>query len=250
MRDDERAVSDVVAFVLVFAVIIGSVGLISVTAFSSMESLQEGEQMKNAERGVGALADNFNDVLRYDAIEERSGELSLREGTVRTGSDSPTVNVTVWDEDGVTSNETTLGQFTYERGGTTIAYEGGGVFRGQDGGDVLLERPQIKCEDGGAAVVSLVAIDADQRSLQSHDGQEFTVVEDREHPNRTAETFTDDVENVTVTVEGTDFENGWESVFSDWGEDDEERTWDDGNEEWSCEADRVTVRIVVVDLEF
>ncbi|MHC3437525.1 DUF7289 family protein [Natrialbaceae archaeon A-gly3] len=247
MRGDERAVSDVVAFVLVFAIIIGSVGLISVTAFSSMEGLQESEQMRNAERGMGALADNFNDVLRYDAIEERSGELSLREGTVRTGSDGASINVTVWDNGGdrITSNETSLGQFTYERGGTTIAYEGGGVFRGEDSGDVLLERPRMKCEDDGAAVVSLVAIDADDRSLQSHDGQEFTVIEERDHENRTVETHTENVGKVNVTVENTDFENGWESTLSrgDWEWDDEENTG-------TCEADRATIRIVVVDLEF
>ena len=243
MRGDERAVSDVVAFVLVFAIIIGSVGIISVTAFTSMESLQESEQMRNAERGMGALADNFNDVLRYDAIEERSGELSLREGTVRTGSGEPEVTI---DVDGPDDDfDVSLGQFTYERGGTTIAYEGGGVFRGEDTGDVLLERPPIKCEDGGAAVVSLVAIDADDRSLQSPDGQEFTVIEDRDHENRTVETYTEDVDKVNVTVENTDFENGWESTLSrsDWDWDDEENTG-------TCEADRATVRIVVVDLEF
>lgn len=238
MSGDDRAVSDLIAFVLVFAVVIGSVGLISVTAFSSMESLQEDEQMQNAERGMGALADNFNDVLRYDAIEERSGELSLREGTVRTRSGGPTANVTVYYGGRSDSYETTLGRFTYDRGGTTIAYEGGGVFRGEEGGgDIDLERPQLNCNADGAAVVSLVAVDADDRALQSPDGQEFTVVEDRD--GREVRTFTEDVENVTVTVEDTDFENGWESTL-DRGD------WDDG----TCEADRVTVRIVVVDLEF
>lgn len=246
MRGDERAVSDLIAFVLVFAVVIGSVGLISVTAFSSMESLQEDEQMKNAERGMGALADNFNDVLRYDAIEERAGELSLREGTVRTGSGGPTANVTVYYGGESDSYETTLGRFVYDRGGTTIAYEGGGVFRGEEnGGDIDLERPRLKCNADGAAVVSLVAIDADDRALQSPDGQEFTVIEDRDHENRTVETYTEDVDHVNVTVENTDFENGWESTLDrgDWG-------WDDAEGTGTCDAERATVRIVVVDLEF
>lgn len=245
LRGDDRAVSDVVAFTLVFAIIIGSVGILSVTAFSSMESLQESEQMRNAERGMGALAENFNDVLRKDAVTERSGELSLREGTVRTDSDGTEITIEVKDEgegDDVFSGH--LGQFTYERGGTTIAYEGGAVFRAEDGGDVLLDRPLIKCEEE-AAVVSLVKIEADDRSLQSHDAQEFTVIEKRDHEDHESETVSGDDVTVTVTVDDTDFENGWESAL-DRGEWD----WDEENKEGTCDADRAIVRVVVVDLEF
>ena len=83
---DERGVSDVLAFMLVFAMILGSVILMSTTGMMAMQGYQEGEQSHNAQRAMQSLAANFDDVLRYDGVTERYGELSLRGGTIRTES--------------------------------------------------------------------------------------------------------------------------------------------------------------------
>jgi len=106
-----------------------------------MEDYQEGEQLKNAERAMDALAVNFNDVVRYDGIEQRYGELSLREGTVSIGDSGTKLNISISGRDpiGTDSGEfvgygdgTTadLGEFSYTTNGNRIAYEGGGLVRG------------------------------------------------------------------------------------------------------------------------
>ncbi|ELY44463.1 DUF7289 family protein [Natronorubrum sulfidifaciens] len=264
-RANDRAVSEVVAFVLVFAIILGSVGILYSTGFQAMDDYQENEQLVNAERAMDALADNFNDVIRYNGVNQRYGELSLRDGAVRT-SDSGTnldiliekggENRSIADRDETklsqyyTTDETLdLGEFAYTSDGDRIAYEGGGLVRGDDSEDWSLVRkqPHITCsDDREAAVISLVTISADDRSVQSSSGLGVTMSVE----NRSSAVYTDDVDSVSITIEDDDtaYNDAWDSTL------DTDRGWTDNDNgddlRRTCPADRVVVTIVEVDLEY
>lgn len=230
----DRALSDVIAFVLVFAIIIGSVGLLYTVGFSSMEDYQEGQQLQNAERAMSALADNFNDVQNDRSIQERSGELALREGTV-TIDDGPEMTI----DNGTESRDLTLGSLVYRHGSTAIAYEAGGVFRGDNGDpnqSVVVDRPQITCRDDTAIVSVLEIESSDSGSFQSSGGVELSIVESE----TSVETYSGDVE---ISVNDSLFQNGWDSVF-------EHGEWDENSDEYECDVSSVTVRTVSVDIEF
>ncbi|AXR81376.1 hypothetical protein AArcMg_1361 [Natrarchaeobaculum sulfurireducens] len=237
--DADRGVSEVIAFVLVFGIIFGSVALISVTGLQAMESYQENEQLQNAERAMGALADNFNDVMRYDGIEERYGELALQGGGVGTGSDGTQLNITVDGEpldsssyfgnefDGVANDGVvTLGEFRYEHGSDEIAYDGGAVVRASEGSDgtnsAMLEGPHLKYNnETKTAVISLVSIDADDRSIQSDENLGFTMNVDE---RSSAVADIDDGHNLTVELEGESrYKDAWEDELEDWEDVDAER---------------------------
>lgn len=161
---DQRGVSEVIGFVIVFGIIIGSVGILYTFGFQSMNEFQEGEQLRNAERAFDALGENLNDVEKYDGIERRSGELSLREGTLRIEDEGVTFAV----EDGTKTDRPPedVRALTYEFGDSIISYTGGGVFRAYppDDASIAVREPTVQC-DGG--VVSLVVIENDQPSLQA-----------------------------------------------------------------------------------
>lgn len=237
----ERGVSDVVAFILVFATIIGSVTLLSTVGFQVMSDYQETEQLRNAERAMGSLADNFNDLVRYDGIEQRYGELSLREGTIRTGSGGTDIRVEFENGSGADYDETySLGEFAYESGNDVIAYEGGGVVRSaRDGGSAMLERPKLTCDpDSETALVSLVAIEADNRSIQSSGGVGVTMtVTDR---SREIHEVASGPVEVTVQDADTEYDRAWDTALDD-GE------WSDGE----CSGvERVVVTVVTVDVTY
>lgn len=247
----ERAVSDVLAFILVFATILGSVAMLSAVGFQTMTDFQQGEQHRNADRAMESFADNVNDILRYGGVTERYGELSLRGGTVRTGTDGTTLNISIDGEyinDSGTldlntsdSDELDLGRFEYEADSETIAYEGGGVVRGEDnGGSVFLERPQLKCnKDSNRAVISLVTIDTADRGVQSDGlvGFRMTSV------NR--ETIVEEgVNTVSISVTDSDYNTGWETMF--------ERT-DDWDDDGTCDPDDdmpVVITIVEANITY
>ncbi|ELZ14646.1 hypothetical protein C478_06945 [Natrinema thermotolerans DSM 11552] len=245
---DDRAVSDVLAFILVFAIILGSVALLSTIGFQTMTDYQEGEQVRTADRAMAALADNFNDVLRYDGVTGREGELSLRGGTVRTGTGGTRVNVSIdgtYIGNGLNTNdggEFDLGRFEYGLDEDTVAYEGGGVVRADDGGSVFLERPRMRCDtDHDRAVVSLVAIqNPDDRSVQADGriGLELTSV-NRETVVR------EGVSEVSINVTETEYETAWEGAFDsgNWS-----TTTSGGNIEATCgSGDDLTVVVTVLE---
>ena len=76
MRGDERAVSDVLAFIIVFSIIITSVALVYGTGFSSLDQVREGEQKANAERAFEAIAYSMDDI-ETGAATRRGGSLEL-----------------------------------------------------------------------------------------------------------------------------------------------------------------------------
>lgn len=241
---NDRGVSEVVAFVLIFAIIIGSVGILYTTGFQSMTSYQEGEQLRNAERAMGALASNFNDLQRNGGIQERAGELNLRDGTIRTGGNGTNVTVDVLDESYNESHR--LGAITYQKGSSVIAYDGGGVFRGVDGEpsqSVVLERPRLACNpESETAVISLLKLESDGgvRSFQSSGSLELTVVR-----NTTEVHTVTGAGGVNVTVTDSPFENGWSHALDRNG-------WEwDGVDTGTCaDAKTVTVRIVSATVEY
>lgn len=249
---DDRAVSDVLAFVLVFAIILGSVAMLSTIGFQTMTDYQEGEQVRTADRAMAALADNFNDVLRYDGVTERYGELSLREGTVRTGTDGTRVNVSIdgtyiGDHSGVAlttddGGEFDLGRFEYGLGTDTVAYEGGGVVRADSGGSVFRERPRLRCDtDRDRAVVSFVAIQTPDRSVQADGRVGFKLTSvNRETIVR------EDVDEVSVDVTETEYETAWEGAFDggDWS-----TATPSGNVEATCGSTGDDLTVVVTVLE-
>lgn len=256
----DRGVSEVVAFVLVFGIILGSVGLLYVTGIGGMADYQETEQQVNAERAMVSLTDNFNDVIRDNGVNQRYGELALREGQITTGDDGTEIRVSV-DGDPIAENESfeqyhgddeylDLGEFTYRHEGRTIAYEGGGLVRGDESGDwsSVLRQPQLTCnDDHGTAVVSLVQVDADDRAVQSGGGLGVTMSVE----NRSSMVYSN-AEEVSITVdEDTEYDDAWESIL---GSDDEAGwSWDDDTDTGTCgddDLERVVVTIVEVDVEY
>ncbi|WP_408959142.1 hypothetical protein [Natrinema sp. 74] len=242
---DDRAVSDVLAFILVFGIILSSVALLATVGFQSMRDYQEGEQLRNAERAMEALAVNFDSVLRHDGIEQRYGELSLRKGTVSTGYSGTNLTIRINDSSGTVSTvPVDLGEFTYETGDTTIAYEGGGVVRAGETGSAVVKRPQLTCRpESDTAVISLIAINASERAITSSGGLGVTMTE------RQRETQIEDgISNVSIRL-NTTYERAWNASL-------ERSGWQtsgsaSGDLRATCtNLDRVVITVVEADVTY
>ena len=250
-RDGDRAISEVIAFILSFAIVLGAVALLSATGFQAMADFQENEQLTNAERGMTSLADNFNDVLRYDGVDQRFGELTLRGGTVRTASENTTMEI---DTGGTDSKEIELGALTYEAGSDIIAYEGGGVFRGSGDGSAVVKQPPLRCTSDSSgsntAVISIMKIDQDEdRSVQSDSGIGMTISKTgMERATNMSEIDTDPNGDVTITIDPDDtpYEHGWYRALTRNGWD-----GDRGSDEYECpDVDTLELQIVTAELEY
>lgn len=84
--------SEVVGFILVFGLVIASVGTVYAFGVGELQDAREYERVNNAERAFEVFADNVGDVARRGA-PSRGTELKLADSTLGYGE--TTVNVTL-----------------------------------------------------------------------------------------------------------------------------------------------------------
>ncbi|MEF8774388.1 MAG: hypothetical protein V5A37_06690 [Halobacteriales archaeon] len=247
---DRRAVSDAVAFVLVFSMILMSIGLVYTFGMDSIGSMQTGEQLKNGERTFLTIERNFDDVRRREA-PARSAEMNLNGGTiqVREGS-SMWVSVDVAGG-GYFNRTLQTNALSYSYRNTFIEYESGTVFRRSDDASIMLTEPALRCVDGDDdgvpeyAVVSVVRM-VSPDTVISGSGV-VTITGERTSSNLVFPANRSDVGvDVTVSVAGPN-EEGWNrkmDAADDWA------STPSGN--YTCQApgglDRVYVRRTVLNV--
>ena len=148
-QHDDRAVSEVLGFVLIFALITSAVALTYVVGFEGLSATRDYERVNNAERAFEVLADNVDDIGR-DRAPSRATEIKLYEAGLRIG-DPVVVNVTgarVGDPAVNFSAEYEINPVVYDADtGTTLVYSGGAVIRSEGGSSVMVRRPHAIVED-------------------------------------------------------------------------------------------------------
>lgn len=179
----DRGVSEVLGFVLVFALVTGTIGIVFATGFSGLERSQHEEQVQNVERAFEVLADNTDD-LAHSMSPSRATEITLAGGSLSLGEP---VRVSIYAENTADSSDNasysaSIEPIVYADGeGTTVVYSSGAVIRAESGGAVMLREPSWIIDDersvlpllntggsnggiGGGGTV-LVVTERDARSL-------------------------------------------------------------------------------------
>jgi hypothetical protein len=166
MREDRRAVSNVLGFVLVFSLIVGSVGLVTVYGLGSLQDVRDYEQTNNAERAFDVLADNLDDVVHYRA-PSRATEIKLSDASLRPG-DPTTVTVEITNGGSPTPTySVAIDPIVYSANGanTRIVYANGAVIRQEPGGAVMVREPApVFTDQDGERVTVLPLVQTRLRS--------------------------------------------------------------------------------------
>lgn len=162
-----RGVSDVVAFVLTFSIIIAGVGIVSMGGFDRLTEFTNGQQIDNSERGMEAAASTV-DNLHRSSDTYREFDLALNSGNIWFNDTEITVetdganltSVSPTDNSSRAQIDVNALEHRFNLGDEeeSIAYEGGGVFR--TGTSRARYEPSIAVE-GGTAIISLVNLTTD-----------------------------------------------------------------------------------------
>lgn len=155
-----RAQSDAIGFVLVFSLIVLTVGTVYAAGYPALEEFRTGEQLENMERAFDVLDDNLDDLAREGA-PSRATEIKLNGGHLAVnGSTTVTVNATTADPvrgaNFTVSDEST--PITYSEGDTAIVSAHGAVFR-QDGDAAVMRSDPGWVIDDGHALIPLIVTD-------------------------------------------------------------------------------------------
>jgi hypothetical protein len=153
----DRAVSDAIGFVLVFSLIIASVGVVYTTGFAALSDSRDEERVTNAVRAFDVLADNFEDIYRTDA-PSRATEIKLSDASLAFGEETElTVNVTNVPGESYSVDVEPI-VYRASNTDTTVVYENGATFRTDRGAGVMKRAPHLLVRDTGGSQVVIVPV--------------------------------------------------------------------------------------------
>lgn len=156
--------SETIGFVLVFSLIVLTVGVVLTAGYSGLQDARDAERVNNAERAFDVLADNLEDITHRGA-PSRGTEIRLAEASLGTG---PPTYINVSGFDGGTLSFTTGNYSTdpvvYRSGDVRIRYAAGGVSRIQDGGSVMVVPPEFVLDDGHT-IVPIVQLTVEETTV-------------------------------------------------------------------------------------
>ncbi|ELZ85768.1 hypothetical protein C453_08133 [Haloferax elongans ATCC BAA-1513] len=233
----DRGVSEVVSFVLVFALVTTSVGLVSSLGYVTLSDLQSAQQADNGALAFEVLAADI-DAIESGRAETQSADVGTSDGSLGVNPNE-TVVVTI---DGQTWNAS--GSVFFHSDDARVSYESGAVVRQSEDDAVMIAPPDFTCRDG-AAIVSLVDIETTDSSSIS--GSSVRVITRRQSSRLLYPSSRIPIGTVTVnvSVQG-DSSDALARHFAggDW-------VYDSGTETASCEnVDRVVVRKTTISVEF
>lgn len=157
----DRGVSEAVSFVLVFSLVVTTVGVVYAVGYEGLRDARDVERVNNAERAFDVLANNVDDLVRRGA-PSRATELRLADAGLRTG-DPVYLNVTgdhESDASNFSTGELALAPVVYDADtGETLRYAGGAVLRTSGGGAAMVRDPSVVV-DGDRLVVPVVQTSA------------------------------------------------------------------------------------------
>ncbi|WP_338741751.1 DUF7289 family protein [Haloplanus salilacus] len=150
-----RGQSETIGFVLVFALIVTSTGIVYVAGFQTLGDARTTEELRNMERAFDVLDDSISDVARRGA-PSRSTEVSLGNGDLAFG-DTARINVTT--NVSAQSVEISPRPIVYRLDGTEIVYVSDAVIRTDRGSSVMRSDPAVVA-NGRRVVLPLIDVDA------------------------------------------------------------------------------------------
>lgn len=205
MRSD-RAVSEVVGFVLVFTLVIGTVTIVYAGGFGGLDATRDAERVNNAERAFDVMANNFEQLASGDA-PNRATEIKLSEASLSTTSNRlTTINASGLDS-AAGANPVAI---QYRSGdGSQLVYELGAVIRVDDGNAVMIREPDFLFADDRVVVRYI----STRGSGQGVGGSRTTLVRGEKQSSRLLATQSPG-SNVTIRMRThPDRSSIWESYF-------------------------------------
>ena len=149
MIRNHRAASEIIGFVLVFSLILGTITIVYIGGLSGLDDARNAERVNNAERAFDVMANNFQQMGRGDA-PNRATEIKLADAQLSTSGNR---QVSIKSSGMSTAAAASPVTIRYDApGDTRIVYENGAVIRVDDGAAIMRREPDFLFSDGKAVV--------------------------------------------------------------------------------------------------
>jgi hypothetical protein len=157
----DRGVTQTVAFVLVFSLVITSVGIVGVVGTDQLRQVQQNQQAESSAALIRAAGAGVTEVATGERPSYRSS-VALAGGSLRV-TNRTTVTVTVTNATGTAFTRTARpGALRYESNDQNVTYQSGLLARGGEGRRaVLLAGAGFRCAEDYVSVTLIELSDPD-----------------------------------------------------------------------------------------
>ncbi|GAA0195134.1 DUF7289 family protein [Halobaculum roseum] len=164
--DDRRAQGDVISVVLLLAITIAGATTVVALGGDAIGGVQQSATTGAAEQSMTQLDSKASLVAHGESDTQRVRLAGSADATRRIDADAGWMNISVYNastgdfEYEITN--TTLGAVVYRDGDTSVAYQGGGVWRRSGNGSSMVSPPEFHYR-GTTLTLPLVSVGGDER---------------------------------------------------------------------------------------
>lgn len=212
MDSRDRAQSEVIGTVLLIGLTITAVGVTVAIGSAALDDAQTSADVQRVEGAMTQVDSKASLVAHGGSTSQRVRLDPGSTASARIDGDAGRMRIEVETEDGdVEVRTVTLGAVVYERGDDRVAYQGGGVWRANEGGSWMVSPPEFHYR-GDTLTLPLVTIDGEDGRFRDS----AVVTRNASRPDRLFPNG--DVSNpllggnVTVTVE-SEYAQAWGRFF-------------------------------------
>ncbi|RQG95834.1 DUF7289 family protein [Natrarchaeobius chitinivorans] len=245
---DDRSQSEIIGFVLILGFTMIAATAMLFVGLNVVDGHEQTVEIGAAENELALFGSKVSEVALGDSSVQ-SVSTESKGGSYEVTESTGTMEIKHINRTGAGTEETIhefeMGEVTYEDGGTKIAYQGGGVWRHEDGHTTMVSPPEFHYRYG---TLTLPVVNVTRDNHVSGQVRSITARQtgetNRIYPNSSRTYENDDtkyenpIENGTVeiTVE-SEYYQGWKAYF-------EERTG--GNVSYDDEAGTATVELLTL----
>ncbi|MFC7324025.1 archaellin/type IV pilin N-terminal domain-containing protein [Halorubrum rutilum] len=212
MDSRDRAQSEVIGTVLLIGLTITAVGVTVAIGSAALADAQASADVQRVEGAMTQVDSKTSLVAHGGSTSQRVRLDPGSTANARIDGDAGRMRIEVETEDGdVEARNVTLGAVVYERGDDRVAYQGGGVWRANEGGSWMVSPPEFHYR-GDTLTLPLVTIDGEDGRFRDS----AVVTRNASRPDQLFPSG--DVSNpllggnVTVTVE-SEYAQAWGRFF-------------------------------------
>lgn len=253
-RAVDRGVSEALSFVLVFALVIGSIAVVYTVGLGGLEDARDHERLNNADRAFEVLGENLDDIVREGA-PSRSTQIRMSDATLSI-EDSAYLQVSGAGndpDDDYTLPAYQLRTISFQSGDRSVQYVGGAVIRTDGHGNGVMTREPPFVFGSDRAAIQVIRLSSDDSIAVSGDRVVQIRTERTLRSNGVVEESSFDSVEVNVSTSNPE---PWRDYFEDEGlscEDPDPGAGVDGLTLVTCEFEDVeghSVVVVGIDVAF
>lgn len=228
--------TEVLGHILVFSVIVASIGLIVATGLAGLEDTRESERFQNADRAFDVLAENMASVYERD-VPSRATEIDVGDGQILY-ADEVDINISVEPADGGNLSSNSFSSRPVEfrvDSGRSIVFEAGAVIRDQPRGGYMVSEPPFLLSNDTIHIPIIQTIPRAERSVGGS-----TVLVRGVSRDRTVLETPEDYDRIWINVTSPRAEQWFDYFDAQAGIEDDDCDLIDAGGKVTCEIDAPT----------